>query len=105
MKLTTRYPSAMRLRGLVFRDGATQVFIVKGRLCHNRNDAALARVKANADHRAERLRPLLSELRAAGITGLIPTAAELNQRQIATPPPQKVASDDSRPSVSSAAEN
>ncbi len=40
---------------------------------------------ANADRRAERLRPLLSELRAAGITSLIQTAAELNRRQIATP--------------------
>ena len=62
------------------------------KLAHrNCNGASVVRVKANADRRAEKLRPVLSELRTAGITGLILIAAELNRRQVPTPRQGQVA--------------
>ena len=50
----------------------------------NRSNA-LVRLKANADRRAEELRPILAKLRQAGISGLRATAAELNRQQVPTP--------------------
>lgn len=48
------------------------------------NSAAIAKVKAGADHHAQDLAPIIADIQAAGMTSLAAIAAELNARHIQT---------------------
>jgi hypothetical protein len=49
------------------------------------NKQAVAAVKANAEHRAANLRPIVDDLRTQGIISVRAIAAKLNERGILTP--------------------
>ena len=48
------------------------------------NSAAIAKVKAGADHHAQDLAPIIADIQSAGMTSLAVIAAELNARHIQT---------------------
>lgn len=48
------------------------------------NSAAIAKVKAGADHHAQDLAPIIADIQAAGMISLAAIAAELNARHIQT---------------------
>lgn len=49
------------------------------------NSASLVAIRANADRHAENLRPVIADLRAAGVVSLAGLAAELTARGMLTP--------------------
>ncbi len=83
-KRTTEALAAAKARGVKLGNPNGAAALQRHIKAHG-NGAAVAAVRANAQDRAERMRPTIEGLKAEGVTSLRHIAAALNERGILTP--------------------